>query len=68
MNTNKKTFGEFLYSKMEEMGISKKVISQKLNVTERVVNQWQCDRNRPLFTTLIELAKILKISIDDMLF
>ena len=65
------SFGDFLFQKRGELGISKKELAKELNVSERTITYWEScggDNRAPSLTNLIALAEIFQISIDDMFF
>lgn len=58
---------ETIEEKREEKGITQKELASKLNIVVKTYNNWIKERNPIPSTKLIEMSKILDLSIDEML-
>ena len=50
------------------LGISQKELSEKLGVSASAVCNWEHDKRNPKITDLFMLAKILEVSVDELVF
>ena len=71
-NVNKEIFGrsnmlEVIEEKREEKRITQKELTSKLNIAVKTYNNWIQERNPIPSNKLIEMSKILGLSIDEML-
>ena len=71
-NVNKEIFGrsnmlEVIEEKREKKGITQKELTSKLNIAVKTYNNWIQERNPIPSNKLIEMSKILGLSIDEML-
>jgi len=59
--------GENLKKFRKDSGLSQQQISKLLNINQSNVSRWEKDLSRPDYETLIKLAKIYDVSINDIL-
>lgn|GEM_PF-4010860 len=64
---NKKT-GKFISELRKEKELTQKELADKLFVTDRAVSKWERGMGYPDITIIIELSKILGVSINEILY
>lgn len=65
MNLNK--IGEFIAKKRKEQNLTQLELAEKLCVTDRAVSKWETGKCMPDSSLMLDLCKILKISVNDLL-
>ena len=65
MLDNKK-IADFLMKKRKELGYTQAEIAQKLNVSFQAVSKWE-NGTLPNIEILVDLAKLLKVSVNEIL-
>ena len=60
-------FGERLKFILQEKNITQLQLSQELGLTQQAINRWCQKITQPDHTTLVEVAKYLKVSTDFLL-
>jgi transcriptional regulator with XRE-family HTH domain len=65
MDNNK--IGKFIAERRKELGYNQKDLAEKLNVTDKAVSKWETGRSSPDVSLLIPLAKILGVSVTEIL-
>ncbi|EOL50147.1 hypothetical protein RV11_GL002264 [Enterococcus phoeniculicola] len=60
-------FSEILREKRALLGITQEELAKELNVSRSAISNWEIGRNYPDVQTLIDLAKILDLSLDSLL-
>ncbi|MCM1114075.1 MAG: helix-turn-helix domain-containing protein [Clostridium sp.] len=60
-------FGEKIYTLRKEKGISQKELGAMLGVSNKAVSKWETGAAAPKTETLIKLAEIFNLSVDDLL-
>ncbi len=60
-------FGKILKEKRKELGMTQEELAQQLNVTRSAISNWEIGRNYPDIQTIIDLSKILGVSLDYLL-
>lgn len=65
MNQNK--IGKFIAEKRKEQNLTQLVLAEKLCVTDRAVSKWETGKCMPDSSLMLDLCKILKISVNDLL-
>lgn len=65
MNTKK--IGEFIKRKRKEKGFTQKDLSEALSITDRAISKWERGLSCPDISLLEELAKILDVSVVELL-
>ncbi|MBQ9861454.1 MAG: helix-turn-helix transcriptional regulator [Clostridia bacterium] len=59
--------GERIYFFRKQMGLSQKELAVLLNVTNKAISKWETGAALPKTETIIALAKIFKVSSDELL-
>ena len=62
-----KTTGEIISSIRREKGFTQKELAEKLSVTDKAVSKWERDVALPDINTLPKLAKILDVTIEELI-
>ena len=65
MNQNK--IGKFIAEKRKEQNLTQLELAEKLCVTDRAVSKWETGKCMPDSSLMLDLCKILKISVNDLL-
>jgi transcriptional regulator with XRE-family HTH domain len=65
-NFDMPTFAECLKQLRNNRGITQVRIAELLEVSPRVYNRWEKGGNIPHFETIIRIADILKVSLDEL--
>lgn len=60
-------FGEKIKKKREESGMTQQSLAEKLYVTRQAVSRWECGARCPDLLTAKKIAKILNVSLDELL-
>ena len=60
-------FGNFIYEMRRKTGMSQSQLAEKLRVTNKAVSKWENGKAKPSTRTMVELAKLWKISLDELL-
>ena len=60
-------FGEKLKQLREEKGMTQQTLAEKLYVTRQAVSRWECGARYPDLLTAKKIARILNVSVDEML-
>ena len=60
-------FGEFLYELRKEKGLTQQELADKLNITNKAVSKWETGDAFPETAQLKPLARILGVSVDELL-
>ena len=60
-------FGINLYRLMEKQNVTREVLADLMDVSERTVYYWLCDQRHPGYDQLIRLSRILSVTIDGLL-
>lgn len=64
---DKYKFGEFIYQKRKQQGLTQEELGRKLGVTNKAVSKWEVGETVPEVTMLEPLASALNISVDELL-
>lgn len=64
---DKYQFGEFIYQKRKSVGLTQDELGKKLGVTNKAVSKWETGETIPEVNVLINLAKVLNVTIDELL-
>jgi transcriptional regulator with XRE-family HTH domain len=64
---DKKSFGEYIYKRRKEQGLTQKEFAQKLFVTEFAVSKWERGLSYPDITLIRDICKILILSEHELL-
>lgn len=60
-------FSEILKERRTSLGITQEGLAKELNVSRSAISNWEIGRNYPDIQTLIDLSKILDVSLDFLL-
>lgn len=60
-------FGEKIKHIREEKGMTQQTLAEKLYVTRQAVSRWECGARYPDLLTAKKIAKILNVSLDELL-
>lgn len=61
------SFPNRLYDMRTAKGWTQQQLAEKLNVTRRIVNEWEHGRKLPSFDSIIALSKVFEVSTDYIL-
>lgn len=61
------TIGKRIAQHRKEKGMTQEELSQKMEVSAQAVSKWENDQTCPDITSLPKLAKILGVSVDELL-
>lgn len=64
---DKYKFGEFIYNRRKQLGLTQDELGRKLKVTNKAVSKWETGETLPDILLLQPLAEILQVSIDELL-
>lgn len=64
---DKYKFGDFIYHKRKEKGLTQEELGRKLGVTNKAVSKWEVGETMPDITMLEPLASTLGVTIDELL-
>ena len=62
-----KTIGENIAYFRKKNKLTQEELAEKLSVTSQAVSKWECDSSYPDITGIQSLAKILGVTVDDLL-
>lgn len=60
-------FGEKVKCIREEKGLTQQMLAEKLYVTRQAVSRWECGARQPDLLTAKKIARILEVSLDELL-
>lgn len=63
---NQATFGEKMFKWRESIGLTRKELARKLNVSLTAVKNWETGHSTPKLTKYSEIAKVLNITVREM--
>lgn len=61
------TFGQRLARLRKERGITQVELAEHVEITQPVISSYERDFTRPSIDTIVRLAKVLKLSTDELL-
>lgn len=64
---DKYKFGEFIYQRRKMLHITQEELGSKLGVTNKAVSKWETGETYPDIQMLDSLARVLNVSIDELL-
>ena len=64
---NDYSFGNRLYARRRERGLSQAALAGLLGVTDKAVSKWETGKAKPATATLRKLAELLGMSVDELL-
>ncbi len=59
--------GQFIANQRKENGLTQAELAEKLGITDRAVSKWECGRSLPDASIMLELSKLLQITVNDLL-
>ncbi|MBR2891397.1 MAG: helix-turn-helix transcriptional regulator [Bacilli bacterium] len=60
-------FGEYIYQKRKKLNLTQDELGRKLGVTNKAVSKWEVGETLPDVSMLAPLAKVLEVSVDELL-
>ncbi len=64
---NQEKIGKFIASVRKEQNLTQEELAEKLGITSKAVSKWECGKGLPDASIMIDLCKILKITVNDLL-
>ena len=64
---NQLKIGKFISEQRKKQGLTQAQLAEKLFITDRAVSKWETGRALPDSSIMLELCKILNISVIDLL-
>lgn len=59
--------GKFIGGKRKEANLTQAELAERLNITDRAVSKWETGRSMPDSSIMLELCKILGITVNELL-
>jgi len=59
-------FSEKLLNLRKEKGLSQEKLAKRLNVTRQTISKWELNQTVPDMNKLVKIAKLFKISLDEL--
>ncbi len=59
--------GKFIAERRKDVHLTQMQLAERLGITDRAVSKWECGRALPDSAIMLELCKILEISVNDLL-
>lgn len=64
---NQEAIGKFIATCRKERGFTQVQLAEKLNITNRAVSKWETGKSCPDASIMLELCKILEITVNELL-
>lgn len=64
---DKYKFGEFIYKRRKTLGLTQDDLGRKLGVTNKAVSKWETGETMPDLIMIESLARVLGVSIDELI-
>ncbi len=64
---NQIDIGKFIADCRKEKGLTQAQLAEKLSITDRAVSKWECGKCMPDSSIMLELCKILDVSVNELL-
>ncbi len=64
---NQEKIGKFIANCRKEQNLTQDQLAEKLGITYKAVSKWECGKGLPDASIMMELCKILKITVNDLL-
>ena len=64
---NQEKIGKFISSCRKEQKLTQEELAEKLGITYKAVSKWECGKGLPDASIMLDLCKILKITVNDLL-
>lgn len=59
--------GEFIARRRKELGLTQRELAEQLGVTNKAVSKWETGQGMPDVGMLLELSRVLQVSVDEIL-
>ena len=59
--------GKFIAERRKKAGLTQMQLAEKLNITDRAVSKWETGKAMPDSSIMLDLCRILQISVNDLL-
>lgn len=59
--------GKFIADRRKKQNLTQMELAEKLNITDRAVSKWECGKSLPDASVMLELCKVLEISVNELL-
>ena len=66
-NIDQDKIGKFIARARKEQKLTQEELAEKLGISYKAVSKWECGKGLPDASIMIELCKILKITVNDLL-
>ncbi|MDE6413714.1 MAG: helix-turn-helix domain-containing protein [Eubacterium sp.] len=63
---NKYQFANYIYEQRKQLGLSQKELASMLGVTNKSVSKWETGAAIPRTNTLVQLAEVFNVSVDEL--
>ncbi len=60
-------FGNFIYKRRCEAGLTQTELAEKLNVSNKAVSKWETGKSKPSTNTLRKMAALFGVSVEELL-
>ena len=64
---NQIKIGKYIAAKRKEQSLTQMELAEKLGITDRAVSKWETGKSLPDSSIMVELCKILRISVNELL-
>lgn len=64
---NQVKIGRFIAERRKQENLTQAQLAEKLNITDRAVSKWETGRTMPDSSIMLELCRVLKITVNDLL-
>lgn len=64
---NQIKIGKFIAERRKLLKLTQSQLAEKLNITDRAVSKWETGKSLPDASIMLELCRILKITVNDLL-
>lgn len=64
---NQTEIGKFIAKCRKEKKLTQAQLAEKLNITDRAVSKWETGKSMPDSSIMLELCKILEITVNELL-
>ncbi len=64
---NQVKIGRFIAERRKQENLTQMQLAEKLNITDRAVSKWETGRAMPDSSIMLELCRVLKITVNDLL-
>ena len=64
---NQEKIGKFIATCRKKQNLTQEQLAEKLGITYKAVSKWECGKGLPDASIMMELCKILKITVNDLL-